>query len=167
MRSLQFVAAIICLITVTCTDAQHVYKCERTGQPPVYQAEPCATGASKPAIRDAALDAKAKERAEQEAATLARKQADDRRVDEIKRKLAEIQRQDETERQSRAKLCGDRADTFPQIGDTDHFVRTCSMLKGTEKINRTQTGDGVREQWIYPGRTYLYFQNGRVVAIQN
>jgi hypothetical protein len=36
-----------------------------------------------------------------------------------------------------------------------------------EKINRTVTASGTTEQWVYPGRSYLYVTNGRVTGIQN
>jgi hypothetical protein len=35
-----------------------------------------------------------------------------------------------------------------------------------EKVNRTTTVRGEREQWVYPGG-YLYFENGILTAIQN
>lgn len=35
------------------------------------------------------------------------------------------------------------------------------------KINTTTTKAGEREQWVYPGGVYVYFEGGRVVAIQN
>ncbi len=34
-------------------------------------------------------------------------------------------------------------------------------------INRTTTAYGVHEQWVYGGGNYLYFENGRLTAIQN
>jgi hypothetical protein len=34
-------------------------------------------------------------------------------------------------------------------------------------INRTTTAHGVHEQWVYGGGNYLYFENGRLTAIQN
>jgi hypothetical protein len=34
-------------------------------------------------------------------------------------------------------------------------------------IRRTTTASGVREQWIYDGNNYLYFENERLTAIQN
>ncbi len=34
-------------------------------------------------------------------------------------------------------------------------------------VNRTTTATGVSEQWVYGGNSYLYFQNGRLTAIQN
>lgn len=36
-----------------------------------------------------------------------------------------------------------------------------------QDINRTTTAAGTREQWVYGGRNYLYFTNGRLEAIQN
>ena len=35
------------------------------------------------------------------------------------------------------------------------------------KTNTTETAGHMREQWVYPGRGYLYFDNGRLTAIQN
>ena len=34
-------------------------------------------------------------------------------------------------------------------------------------VNRTTTAYGVREQWIYGGSNYLYFEDGVLVAMQN
>lgn len=34
-------------------------------------------------------------------------------------------------------------------------------------VNRTTTANGVSEQWVYGSSSYLYFQNGRLTAIQN
>lgn len=36
-----------------------------------------------------------------------------------------------------------------------------------ERVNRTTTSRGTREQWVYGGSNYLYFENGRLTAIQN
>jgi hypothetical protein len=38
-----------------------------------------------------------------------------------------------------------------------------------DHINTTETLSGTRAQWVYPyaGRTYLYFENDRLVAIQH
>jgi hypothetical protein len=36
-----------------------------------------------------------------------------------------------------------------------------------QDINRTTTAHGVREQWVYGPKTYLYFTNGKLTAIQN
>lgn len=36
-----------------------------------------------------------------------------------------------------------------------------------ERVNRTTTALGTREQWVYPSRNYLYFRNGQLEAIQN
>jgi hypothetical protein len=34
-------------------------------------------------------------------------------------------------------------------------------------VRRTTTKHGVSEQWVYPGQQYLYFDDGRLCAIQN
>jgi hypothetical protein len=36
-----------------------------------------------------------------------------------------------------------------------------------ENINRTTTASRTHEQWVYPGNQYLYFDDGRLTAIQN
>jgi hypothetical protein len=36
-----------------------------------------------------------------------------------------------------------------------------------ESVNRTTTKYGTREQWVYGGRNYLYFENGMLTSIQN
>ena len=36
-----------------------------------------------------------------------------------------------------------------------------------EKVNRTVTQNGTNEQWVYGGNNYLYFENGKLTAIQN
>lgn len=35
-----------------------------------------------------------------------------------------------------------------------------------ERVNRTITAAGVREQWVYPGYNYIYITNGVVTGIQ-
>jgi len=35
------------------------------------------------------------------------------------------------------------------------------------KVNRTVTQNGTHEQWVYGGNNYLYFENGKLTAIQN
>ena len=34
-------------------------------------------------------------------------------------------------------------------------------------VNRTTTASGTSEQWVYSGRNYLYFTDGRLTSIQN
>lgn len=36
-----------------------------------------------------------------------------------------------------------------------------------EKVNTTTTKYGTREQWVYGPGNYLYFENGKLTAIQN
>jgi len=36
-----------------------------------------------------------------------------------------------------------------------------------QSINRTTTAQGIREQWVYGQRHYLYFENGGLTAIQD
>jgi hypothetical protein len=53
------------------------------------------------------------------------------------------------------------------IGDSsDHVIQNTHWGKPI-RINRTTTASGVREQWVYGSKSYLYFTNGSVTAIQN
>ena len=36
-----------------------------------------------------------------------------------------------------------------------------------ERINQTVTGRGIREQWVYPGAQYLYFEDGVLTSIHS
>ena len=52
-----------------------------------------------------------------------------------------------------------------RIGMTmDEAIRTSWCFP--DKKNRTEIAGHVREQWIYGGRGYLYFDNGRLTGIQ-
>lgn len=52
----------------------------------------------------------------------------------------------------------------PQIGMIDTEV--ADLFGKPRKINRTTTATGVREQWVYPNGTYLYFENELLTTIQ-
>jgi hypothetical protein len=63
--------------------------------------------------------------------------------------------------QRRAKLKGDGV----SIGMQKDEVLASSWGK-PQKINRTRTASGIREQWVYRGG-FLYFERDTLVAIQN
>lgn len=52
------------------------------------------------------------------------------------------------------------------IGMTAERVLLSSWGK-PESVNRTTNAFGVREQWVYGGGNYLYFQDGVLTSIQN
>jgi hypothetical protein len=52
------------------------------------------------------------------------------------------------------------------IGMTQQDALDSSWGK-PERINRTVTANGVREQWVYGNGNYLYFTNGILTAYQN
>lgn len=54
----------------------------------------------------------------------------------------------------------------PQLGMTPEEVLASRWGRPT-RINRTTTARGSREQWVYGSRSYLYFENGRLTAIQS
>lgn len=53
----------------------------------------------------------------------------------------------------------------PEIGMTADEVRNSTWGEPKE-INKTTTKYGVREQWVYSSRRYIYLEDGIVVAIQ-
>lgn len=78
---------------------------------------------------------------------------------ETKETLAAIAAR-EAESARKAKLPGVR------LGMSKKTVMTKTNWGEPERINRTITSAGVREQWVYGG-AYLYFENGKLVAIQD
>ncbi|ERN54331.1 hypothetical protein [Alkalihalophilus marmarensis] len=54
----------------------------------------------------------------------------------------------------------------PRIGMTKEEVKNTDWGK-PQKINRTTTAYGVREQWVYPNYKYVYLEDGIVTAIQD
>jgi hypothetical protein len=36
-----------------------------------------------------------------------------------------------------------------------------------QRVNKTTTQWGTNEQWVYSGNNYLYFEKGRLTAIQH
>lgn len=52
------------------------------------------------------------------------------------------------------------------IGMSAEEVRTVGWGR-PDSINRTTTARGTREQWVYGGRNYLYFEDGFLTTIQN
>lgn len=53
-----------------------------------------------------------------------------------------------------------------KIGMTKEQVLKSNWGK-PESVNATTNAGGVREQWVYGGRNYLYFTNGILTSIQN
>jgi hypothetical protein len=52
------------------------------------------------------------------------------------------------------------------IGMTAEQVIAQTNWGRPEHVNRTTTAGGTREQWVYPGYQYLYFQEGKLISIQ-
>ena len=67
----------------------------------------------------------------------------------------------EAEQSRLAKLPGVR------VGMSANDVLTKSSWGRPNSVNRTTTAFGTHEQWVYGGRNYLYFDNGRLTAVQN
>jgi hypothetical protein len=75
----------------------------------------------------------------------------------------------DTARPSKAAKPGKKLTKKPgvTIGMSEDDVISQSSWGRPEHINRTTTRHGVREQWVYGGRNYLYFEDGILTAIQN
>jgi hypothetical protein len=73
---------------------------------------------------------------------------------------AELAAREQAERAKLARRPGAR------IGMTSRQVLEGTNWGKPERVNRTLTKLGVSEQWVYDGG-YLYFDNGRLTAIQN
>lgn len=54
-----------------------------------------------------------------------------------------------------------------KIGMTAKQVAINTNWGRPDTVNRTALKNGVHEQWVYPGKGYLYFDNGKLVAIQD
>jgi len=54
-----------------------------------------------------------------------------------------------------------------RVGMTADQVLTQSSWGRPNSVNRTTTQYGTHEQWVYGGSNYLYFDNGKLTAIQN
>lgn len=61
----------------------------------------------------------------------------------------------------RAKVCNGGA---LRIGNSE--IEAIHAWCYPDHRNTTETAHGTREQWVYPDRGYLYFEDGRLVAIQ-
>ena len=61
-----------------------------------------------------------------------------------------------------------RAKKFPgaSIGMTADEVTNATGWGPPCSVNRTVTAKGEREQWVYPSNQFLYFENGKLVAIE-
>jgi hypothetical protein len=94
--------------------------------------------------------------AQQERKQLAAQAEEERKQLAAQRERADLQRA-----QQLAKLPG------VKIGMSADTVRNKTSWGAPATINRTTTASGTKEQWVYGGGNYLYFENGRLTAIQN
>lgn len=82
-------------------------------------------------------------------------------------KLARLE-QESQERYEKLKAERDALAKKPnaRIGMTAKQVREKTNWGKPVDINRTITKYGTNEQWVYEGNQYLYFENGKLTAIQ-
>jgi hypothetical protein len=120
----------------------------------VHGADQCAearAAEAKISVANASHAARAKAEAERLRQETARSQAT----------LARKEAADRAAREAMARRPGVR------IGMTQQDVLERSNWGPPQSRRRTTTAEGVREQWIYEGSNYLYFENGKLVAIQD
>ncbi len=102
-------------------------------------------------------DIVARERVRQEKQAQEEKKAQQRAEKKAERERAK--RFEEQRRQA--------AKPSPRIGMTRRQVVNDTNWGRPYDINRTTSGSGVREQWVYGNRRYLYFDNGVLTVIQD
>lgn len=72
----------------------------------------------------------------------------------------------ELSRREKAEAAAFKRKSGVSIGMTSEEVLASSWGK-PEKVNRTTTASGTREQWVYGGQNYLYFEDGVLTAVQH
>lgn len=75
------------------------------------------------------------------------------------RALAEVKKEQQ-------RIAAEKRKQGVSIGMTKEDVLASNWGK-PERINTTTTARGAREQWVYGGRNYLYFDNDILTAVQN
>lgn len=111
------------------------------------------------------------ERSEPAEIVAARKASEAKRIDDENRRVkAESERSIAAEKAAEKKAAAARAEwnkrsAFVSIGMTKHQVLATKWGK-PERVNSTVSRHGEREQWVYGGGQYLYFENGVLTSIQ-
>ena len=72
----------------------------------------------------------------------------------------------QAEKQERAAQAAARKREGVHVGMSQEEVLASSWGK-PERVNRTTFASGTHEQWVYGSRSYLYFENGKLTAVQN
>lgn len=82
------------------------------------------------------------------------------------REFQELNARVEVEKYQKEKLIEAAKGQNPHIGMTKEEVEA-SLWGKPERINRTVTAYGTREQWVYGNRQYLYFTDGILTSFQD
>lgn len=91
------------------------------------------------------------------------------RAEEAKRLKVEAAERLKAEKERRIVDSADRAARKRQgvsVGMTQEEVLMSNWGR-PQSVNRSTYSFGTHEQWVYRGANYLYFENGKLVAIQN
>ena len=100
-----------------------------------------------------------------DAAARAQSESDDRRRATAEARAAEAQRRKTADQ--KAARDAQAAKPGVRIGMTEREVINGTNWGRPLERRRTTTAGGTREQWIYGSGNYLYFDNGRLTAIQD
>lgn len=100
------------------------------------------------------------DKAQMSKALEARKAAIDANLEKIDKEIEEKHERLKVKREALAKKPNAR------IGMSAKQVRESTNWGEPIDINRTITKYGTNEQWVYDGYQYLYFENGKLTAIQ-
>ena len=93
-----------------------------------------------------------------------RKAEHERFMADMDRSIAQLQQRAKARAAYNAEL---KKKPGASIGMTAQQVINKTNWGRPDKVNRTTTPNGVDEQWVYDGGSYLYFHNGILRAIQN
>lgn len=88
-----------------------------------------------------------------------------KQIEDNKRNLAERLAREKAEKQAEIADRARRKKEGVRIGMTEKEVLMSSWGR-PESVNRSIYPSHIREQWVYPGFQYLYFDNGVLTSIQ-
>lgn len=148
--------ALFALLVATGASAQDIYRCTGGGRT-TYQSTPC-VGAGTQIQEDAV-----RRRREQQTAL--------DRLDAAERARQRKDAEEAATREFQARLdkrCGGRATDELRAGMTEVQLLNCTPYRKPAAVNTTTVGAVVSKQYVFdfPSRTYVYFRDGKLTAIQ-
>ncbi|MDO6466781.1 hypothetical protein [Neptunomonas phycophila] len=186
MTKTTLLLASIAVLTQSFPSFAGVYKCEMPGGRLAYQSQPCPITATKAIVteleqrveiaepveplKDELIEPGDSTLPEEKPKTWLEKRAEERVVKDAARK----ERYEATVKEARDELKFAELIRKKQIAIDMKESHVLASWGSPSSTNQTITANGVREQWVYKrfyrgyytGTEYVYFQNGKVVAIQ-